>query len=108
MRETLTRHFGVWREADGGSRVVFDPIFVKDAALDETTTRVERRYRPAHNLGHYRFVECASLSPAGDPESGVTPWDEVSFAFDPSLRDAGDLETHPVERVDPATTLRAE
>jgi molecular chaperone DnaK (HSP70) len=104
VRETLTRHFGVWREADGGSRVVFDPIFVKDAALDETTTRVERRYRPAHNLGHYRFVECASLSPAGDPESGVTPWDELSFAFDPSLRDAGDLETHPVERVDPATT----
>jgi molecular chaperone DnaK len=106
VRETLTRHFGVWREADSGARVVFDPIFAKDAALSdgERALHAERRYRPAHNVGHFRFAECASLSAAGDPDYDVTPWGAIHFPFDPSLRDRDDLGRLPVERVDPATT----
>lgn len=105
VRETLTRHFGVWREADSGSRVVFDPIFVKDAELDgEHALRAVRRYRPAHNLGVFRFVECAALTEEGDPESGVTPWDEIAFPFDPSLQERPDLGALDVERTDPSTT----
>jgi molecular chaperone DnaK (HSP70) len=105
VRETLTRHFGVWREADSGSRVVFDPIFVKDAALDgEHVLRAERRYRPAHNVGHFRFVECASLSPAGDPEADVAPWDEIAFPFDRALHARADFGELSVERTDPERT----
>jgi molecular chaperone DnaK (HSP70) len=106
VRETLTRHFGVWREADAGSRVVFDPIFGKDAALEdgEGALRAERRYRPAHNVGHFRYAECASISPAGDPDDDVTPWDAVCFPFDVRLRGRDDVASLPVERVDPETT----
>lgn len=106
VRETLTRHFGVWREADSGSRVVFDPIFVKDVALDggERALVAERRYRPAHNVGHFRFVECATLSAGGDPDYDVTPWDAICFPFDPSLQGLDDLDAAAVERADPERT----
>lgn len=106
VRETLTRHFGVFREADGGARVVFDPIFVKDSALDRNGTPLsaERRYRPAHNVGHYRFVECASVSDAGDPDFGVTPWEAIVFPFEPDLQGRRGLAKLPVERRDPETT----
>lgn len=105
VRETLTRHFGVWREADAGSRVVFDPIFVKDAALEPgEPLSAERVYRPAHNVGHFRYAECASLSSEGDPSESVTPWEAISYPFDPSLRGRKDLGRLPVERVDPDAT----
>jgi molecular chaperone DnaK (HSP70) len=106
VRETLTRHFGVWREADSGSRVVFDPIFFKDAALDggDRALHAERRYRPAHNVGHFRFAECASLTEAGDPDDDVTPWDRIYFPFAADLQERKDLASLPVERVDPTKT----
>jgi hypothetical protein len=106
VRETLTRHFGVWREADSGSRVVFDPIFVKDAALNGDGGRLgaERRYRPAHNVGHFRYVECSALSDDGVPDADVTPWDAIVFPFDPELQGSRDLTSLPVRRQDPATT----
>jgi len=106
VRETLTRHFGVFREADAGSRVVFDPIFVKDSALERNgePLHAERRYRPAHNIGHYRFVECASVSESGDPDFGVTPWDAIVFPFEPQLQGKRGLARLAVERRDPDTT----
>ncbi len=105
VRETLTRHFGVWREAESGSRVVFDPIFMKDAALEgDLALRAERVYRPAHNVGHFRYAECASLTSEGDPSESVTPWDAFCFPFDPRLRGHDGLSTLPVERVDPSVT----
>ncbi|HQR38239.1 MAG TPA: Hsp70 family protein [Blastocatellia bacterium] len=107
VRETLTRHFGVFREAEHGRRVVFDPIFVKDTSLverDGHALLAERRYRPAHNIGHYRYAECASLSPDGHPDSGVAPWDAICFPFERSLQHHPDLASMPVERADPSET----
>lgn len=99
VRETVTRHFGVWREAESGSRVVFDPIFARDQALDESgRVRAVRRYRPAHNLGHYRFLECGALTPEGEPSADLTPWGEVAFPFDPELQRANGLARLRVER----------
>ena len=93
LSDCLTRHFGVWREAETGREITFDPIFAKDSRLPragEPSLVAVRRYRPAHNLGHYRFVECGRIR-EGRPDGDVTPWEQVRFPFDPALRDAGDL-----------------
>ena len=104
LSDCLTRHFGVWRESETGRGITFDPIFAKDSRLPragEPSLVATRRYRPAHNLGHYRFVECGRIR-EGRPDGDVTPWDEIRFAFDPSLRDATDLGEVEVVRRDGA------
>ena len=95
----LTRTFGVFREADSGEGVVFDPIFTKDTPLPaagEPPLAVVRRYRARHNIGHFRFVECGRVQ-QGRPDGDVTPWDEVRFPFAPHLRER-ELPGQPVER----------
>ena len=64
LSERFSRHFGVFREAQAGTDVVFDPIVPKDASLPvdgRTPLVVRRTYRAAHNIGHFRFVECSRL-----------------------------------------------
>jgi molecular chaperone DnaK (HSP70) len=49
VKEKLTRHFGVWREAEGGSEIRFDLIFPKGTPLeaDDAAARVVvRSYEP--------------------------------------------------------------
>jgi hypothetical protein len=102
LSDALTRHFGVWREAALGQEVAFDAIFNKDTRLprmDEPPLEAVRRYRPAHNLGHYRFVECGKLR-EGRPDGNLAPWDEIRFPFDPALRGRGDLADVAVRRLD--------
>ena len=99
LSDKLSRHFGVFRESDAGSDVVFDPIFPKGTALPGTgapPVTVVRRYRAAHNVGHFRFLECTRLS-AGRPDGDVTPWDEVFVPFEPGLRSA-ELPGAPIVR----------
>jgi molecular chaperone DnaK (HSP70) len=100
LSDCLTRHFGVWREQDTGREISFDPIFLKDSRLPragEPSLVAVRRYRPAHNLGHYRFVECGRIR-EGRPDGDVTPWEEVRFPFDAALRESADLGGVPVVR----------
>ncbi|HEY4884786.1 MAG TPA: Hsp70 family protein [Myxococcales bacterium] len=94
LKERLTRHFGVFREDEHGGRISFDVLVPKDTPLP---AQVSRRYRAAHNVGHYRFVECGRID-AGRPEGNLAAWDEVLFPFDPSLRDR-DLSGVQVERL---------
>lgn len=101
LREKFTRHFGVWREADGGRRLFCDALFGKGRALPgpgESPLTIRRAYTPAHNIGHFRYLECSQLTPDGQPGGDVTLWDEIRFPFDPALRDAPALERAPVER----------
>jgi molecular chaperone DnaK (HSP70) len=112
LRERFTRYFGVWREWDDGRQIAFDPLFEKNTALpakgEQPLVRV-RRYAPIHNIGHFRYLECARLDQAGQPQGDLAPWDEILFPFDPSLRGAEDLKgasishsrdhTHTVEEV---------
>lgn len=59
LSERFSRNFGVFREAEAGAGVVFDPIVCKDVSLPadgQTPLVVKRRYRAAHNIGHFRFV----------------------------------------------------
>jgi molecular chaperone DnaK (HSP70) len=94
LAERLTRHFGVFREDESGAQVSFDVLVPKDTPLPAA---VSRRYRAAHNVGHYRFVECGRIE-RGRPEGNLAAWDEVFFPFDRTLRDR-DLSRVPVERL---------
>ncbi|MBM3756960.1 MAG: Hsp70 family protein [Acidobacteria bacterium] len=99
LRDHFTRYFGVWREADGGSRMRFDPLFEKGAALPgpgDPPLMQTRDYLAVHNIGHYRYLECSHVSADGQPCGDITVWDAVYFPFDPNLRAASDLDALPV------------
>lgn len=99
LTERLSRGFGVFRELLGGNAVGFDQILTRDAALDPASpVVVTRRYRPAHNLGWFRFVEYTSVDSHGVPSGDLIPFAEVRFPYDPALQHGGSLDDVPVER----------
>jgi molecular chaperone DnaK (HSP70) len=110
VEERFSRHFGVWREAEGGARAVFDPIFVRETCLPPAGRKlvVTRVYHPAHNVGHFHFEECAALGRDGTPGGVRTPWCTVLFPFDPAIPGSVPLEHIPVERTDRFAALETE
>jgi molecular chaperone DnaK (HSP70) len=102
LTERFSHHFGVFREAQGGREVAFDPIFVEGAPQPSRAggEHVEvRQYRAAHNIGHFRYIECGWLDGQGAPSGDITPYAEVLFPFDPELRRPGlDLKSVPIQR----------
>ncbi len=99
VSEAVTRHFGVWREAEQGREKYFDAIFRKDTASSETAElTVQRSYHPVHRVGHLRFVECSNLTDDGQPTGDLTPWGEFLFPYDPSLADSAELGSRTGER----------
>lgn len=99
VREAVTRHFGVWREADGGFEKIFDPIISRDTVQPEHEPLViQRNYRPAHPVGHLRFLECTELDSGGQPSGDLTPWEEIHFPYDPSLVEHTGLDAIEIER----------
>ncbi len=102
LRERFTRHFGVWREFDSGRQIAFDALFEKDTLLPlkgEEKLTLKRRYIPAHNIGHFRYLECSGLDAQLQPQGDITTWDEIHFPFDPALRTQESLVEVPVARV---------
>ncbi|HXP87394.1 MAG TPA: Hsp70 family protein [Bryobacteraceae bacterium] len=101
LREVFTRNFGVWREGEGGQRMLFDSIFPAGTRLpavgDEPLT-VTRTYYPVHNIGDFRYIEASHVDAQGDPTGDITVWDEILFPFDPALAEVKALEGVPVER----------
>jgi molecular chaperone DnaK (HSP70) len=102
VREAVTRHFGVWRESDGGREKVFDPIFAKNARIDAPLS-AERRYRPAHAVGRLRYFECSVLDDEGCPAGDLMPWGEVLFPYDPALENSTSLSGTEARRPDLAS-----
>ncbi len=98
--DRYARTFGVFREAEAGREVIFDPIFAPDTALPARAraplTRT-RAYRAVHNVGHYRFFECTALDALGKPRGDMTLFGDVHFPFDPALAETEAART-PVER----------
>ncbi len=88
LADRFSRCFGVFRERDAGRALRFDPIFTPQTTLPRLGGAIEivRRYRAAHNVGHFRYVECSRVSDDGDPIGDVVPFGEVCFAFDKGLR----------------------
>ncbi|GAA1883949.1 Hsp70 family protein [Lapillicoccus jejuensis] len=107
LRDRLSRGFGVFREREAGGQVSFDPILdrglltpdpVAPGDASERLT-VTRRYRAAHSVGWFRFVEYAGLDAAGQPRGDLAPAGEVLFPFDPALQGEGvALRDAPVVR----------
>jgi molecular chaperone DnaK (HSP70) len=91
VREAVTRHFGVWREGDGGRDKVFDPIFTKGALSESGEHVVERRYSPVHAVGHLRYLECSELGDHGQPGGDLMPWCDLFIPYVPELADRQDL-----------------
>ncbi|MCK6556754.1 Hsp70 family protein [Candidatus Binatia bacterium] len=92
LRDILSRHFGVIRLADFGRREYFAPIFPAGQRLPargEPPVELSVEYTPRHNIGHLRYLECASVDRQGTPVLGVRHWSDVFFPYDPSI---------PVER----------
>jgi len=111
LRDQFTKNFGVWREADDGRNVVFDVIFPRGVKLPprgEQPLRIVRSYRPVHNIGYFRYLECAQLGANNQPEGEISNWDEILVAFDPRLRDSADLIDQPVRRYAPPQELLIE
>lgn len=101
LRERFTRHFGVWRENDDGRTISFDTLFAKNTPLPgkgEDPLVRKRRYRPTHNIGHFRYLECSRLNLQGQPQGDIATWDEIFFAYDPELQTHEDLRQIPIER----------
>jgi molecular chaperone DnaK (HSP70) len=111
LREQFTHNFGVWREADEGYNVVFDIIFARGIELPrrgEKPLRIVRTYQPAHDIGHFRYLECAQLDAHHQPQGEISNWDEIRVPFDRNLRDSGDLAERPVRRFVPRQDLLIE
>jgi len=104
LRERFMRYFGVWREADGGRSVAFDPLFAKGMVLpgpSDPPLTSSRSYSAVHNIGHFRYLECSHVAPNGLPDGDITLWDDIRFAFDPVLHNGLDLSRVPVTHVPP-------
>ena len=111
LSDKFTRYFGVWREAEGGRSVAFDPLFAKGTPLPppgDLPLERSRRYTAVHNVGHYRYLECSHLNRDGQPAGDITVWDDIRFPFEPRLRDKQDLSAVAVAHLHNGTRSEAE
>jgi molecular chaperone DnaK (HSP70) len=100
LNEKFNHNFGMWREADSGGTIVFDLIFPRGIRLPEPgqpPLRLERAYQPAHNIGHFRFLECSRLDEKGQPIGEITNWEQIQFPYDAQLWEKTDLAAEPVK-----------
>lgn len=98
--EKFNQNFGMWREADSGGTIVFDLIFPRGIRLPELgqpPLRLERAYQPAHNIGHFRYLECSRLDQKGQPIGEITNWEQIQFPYDPQLWGQSNLDAEPVK-----------
>ncbi|WP_293951632.1 Hsp70 family protein [uncultured Corynebacterium sp.] len=86
LQERIARGIGVFREFDSGRAVSFDPLISPDTADSGGEIVVTRRYRAAHNIGWFRFVEYTSLNVDGSP-GDISLVSEVKVPFDPAITD---------------------
>jgi len=103
LADRFSRVFGVFRELRDNAVVSFDPVFTKDTCMplsQERCVTSSRTYRAAHNIGHFRYVECDDIDSSGVPSGDITPFAEALFPFDPMLCEGKeDLRTIPVRRL---------
>ncbi len=101
LTERLTRHLGVFREKDSGEHIAFDAIFRQGTPMPKPggpPLVATRAYQPVHDVGHFRFVECAALTEDDEPCGDISPHSVIYFPFTPQRRD-GPLDQIPIQRL---------
>lgn len=102
LADRYAHTFGVFREGAGGLQITFDPIFTRETSVPARNgdpLSFRRSYRAAHNVGHFRFLECTAISSDGRPCGDVVPSGDVFFPFDAALREKTvELAAVPVQR----------
>lgn len=99
LTDRLSRGFGVFRDMDAGATLAFDPLIRRDQRTSpDAEVTVTRRYRAAHNLGVFRFVEHTLLGPGGEPSGDIVPLAPLHFPFEAALRDGRELTDLAVVR----------
>ncbi len=109
VQDQFNRNFGIWRETDHGGTIYFDLIFPRGVQLPapgEEPLRIERIYQPAHNIGHFRYLESSQLDQQGQPKGEIANWDQILFPFDPGLQQHADLGSVAVELLENPGDLR--
>lgn len=103
LSDRLSRGIGVFREMDAGAQVSFDELVGPEAKAENgSPITISRRYRAAHNVGWFRYVEYSAQANHEVDPGDLTLLAEVVVPFDPSLRDLSpeELAKVPVERGD--------
>jgi molecular chaperone DnaK (HSP70) len=104
LSDRFSRTFGVFREITAGHDVGFDTVFHRDTQLPspgQPALCADRVYRPVHNLGHFRYVECSDLDYHGTPIGDISLFADVRFPYDPELQKTGvDIAKVNVQRLD--------
>ena len=57
----------------------------------------DRIYKPFHNIGHFRYLECSRLDDRGQRVGEITNWEQIQFPFDPELENCVDLSSIPAQ-----------
>jgi hypothetical protein len=99
IERIFTRNFGVWREAESGAAAFFDMLFPKGCRMPAYSVR---RYRPAHNIGHFRYLECDEIDYSARPAGDIAPWDDIVFPFEPHLLESATIT--PIRNLNPAAS----
>jgi len=88
FRDVVARHFGLIRLRDHGQAETFDTIFASGTPIPRRSEPPLERaawYHPKHNIGHLRYLECASVGHDGMPAEGVRTWSDILFPYDPAV-----------------------
>ncbi len=88
VSEVFSRHFGLIRLAQHGSKEIFSQVFAAGIRLPERNgppVSCSATYVPRHNIGHLRFLECTSVDSDGYPSAGQRLWSEIFFPYDPAI-----------------------
>jgi len=104
LSDRFSRNVGVFREEESGARATYDPIVTRDVALPkpgDPPVTISRRYRAMHDIGHYRFFECAAFDATGQPRGDIAPMTDLLFPFSKELRGSDvQLGKQRVQRLD--------
>ena len=86
-RDVFARHFGLIRLRDHGRSETFDTIFPAGTPIPrkgEAPLERAASYHPAHNIGHLRYLECATVDEDGLPAGDTRAWSDILFPYDPT------------------------
>ncbi len=103
FQDVFARHFGLIRLTDHGRREMFDTIFSAGTPVPrrgEPPLEKVTWYRPVHNIGRLRYLECTDVDDAGKPGGSVRQWTDILFPYDPAAPIHAPVDDGSIREVD--------